>query len=49
MPTVLTELGTESRILEFVKSVAYKTVISFKLDDFEKIMPFKVEVEVPMD
>jgi hypothetical protein len=49
LPTVLTELGTESRILEFVKNVAYKTVISFKPDDFKKIIPFNVEVEASTD
>jgi len=45
---VLTELGSEGKIMEFIRNVAYKTVTSFKPDDFEKIMPFKVEVEVPM-
>ena len=46
---VLIELGSETKILKFVKNVAYKTVTSFKPDDFEKIMPFKVEVEIPVD
>ena len=35
--------------MEFIRNIAYKTVTSFKPDDFEKIIPFKIEVEVPMD